>query len=164
MGNLLFSPSGRIGPSAYFKGIIIMMVINVVLTLLPLISPMLSMLGIIMLVTFYMFIALGIKRSHDAGKSGWMVLTHILLWIGVSSVGGYILAMMTGISVADSFSAAFSGDTEAMEAATAAMEAPTYVMMSTVIGIVTTLVSAFLINMFNKQDSGDNQYGPVPTA
>jgi hypothetical protein len=30
--------------------------------------------------------------------------------------------------------------------------------------LVGTLISAYLINMFNKQDAGDNQYGPVPAA
>ena len=164
MGSLLFSPSGRIGPSAYMKGIIIMAIINAVIGLLPLVSSALGALGVVGLVTFYIFIALGIKRSHDAGKSGWMVLLQILLWIGVSVVAGYVLAMITGVSMGDFFAAALSGDTEAVETMTAAVEAPGYLIPSVIVGFATAVVTAFLINMLNKQDPGDNQYGPVPAA
>jgi len=164
MGNLLFSPSGRIGPSAYMKGIIIIAVVGLILSVLPLLSPMLSILGIVGLVTFYIFIALGIKRSHDAGKSGWMVLTHILLSIGVSAVIMTIVGMITGVSLGDVFSSAFSGDQEAAEAAAAAFEAPGYLIPSALGSFAGTLITGYLVNMFNKQDVGDNQFGPVPAA
>jgi len=146
------------------KGIIIIAVINAVLGLLPLVSPALGVLGILGLVLFYIFIALGIKRSHDAGKSGWMVLTHILLSLGVSAVIMYILAMVTGISMGDVFGAAFSGDIERSEALEASMMSPGYLIPAALLGLVAQLVTGFLINMFNKQDPGDNQYGPVPAA
>lgn len=164
MGNLLFSPSGRIGPSAYMKGIIIIAIINAVLGVLPLLSSALAVLSIAGLITFYIFIALGIKRSHDAGKSGWMVLTHILLWFGVGAVTVILVGMITGVSLGDIFSTALSGDIEATEAATAAVEAPGYVIPSVIAGFVGQLVTGYLVNMFNKQDAGDNQFGPVPAA
>jgi uncharacterized membrane protein YhaH (DUF805 family) len=164
MGNLLFSPSGRIGPNAYMKGIIIIAIINAVLGVLPLLSPALTALGIAGLVTFYIFIALGIKRSHDAGKSGWMVIFQLLLWIGVGTVIVIIVGKITGVSIGNIFSTALSGDIEATEAATAAVEAPGYVIPSVIGGFVGQLVTGYLINMFNKQDAGDNQFGPVPAA
>lgn len=164
MGNLLFSPSGRIGPSAYMKGIIIIAVIGAILGLLPLLSPALAVLGIVGLVTFYIFIALGIKRSHDAGKSGWLVLTHILLSWGVLAVALYVTGMVTGITLGDIFASALSGDTEAMEAFEASTQTAGYVVPSVIIGLVAQLVTGYLVNMLNKQDGGDNQYGPVPAA
>lgn len=164
MGNLLFSPSGRIGPSDYMKGIIIISAIGLVITLLPLLSSALAVLGILGLVLFYIFIALGIKRSHDAGKSGWMVLTHILLSIGVSVVIATILAMVTGVSMGDIFSTALSGDTEAMEAIALTVEAPGYVIPSAIGSAIGSIVTGYIVNMLNKQDPGDNQFGPVPLA
>lgn len=164
MGNLLFSPSGRIGPSAYMKGIIIIAIINAVLGVLPLLSSALAALSIAGLVTFYIFIALGIKRSHDAGKSGWMVLTHLLLSFGVGAIVMILVGTITGVSLGDIFSTALSGDVEAAEAAAAAVEAPGYVIPSVIAGFVGQLVTGYLINMFNKQDAGDNQFGPVPAA
>ena len=73
MGNLLFSPSGRIGPSEFIKGIMILAVISAVLTIIPMFSFTLgSMLSIIGIVLLYPLVCLLIKRSHDGGKSGWM--------------------------------------------------------------------------------------------
>ena len=165
MTNLLFSPSGRIGPSAYMKGIIIYAVIGFVLAVLMAAVPSLALLGLpVGLALLYIFIALGIKRSHDAGKSGWMVLTHILLSWGVGAVIGIVVAMVTGVSAGDMFGAAMSGDTEAVEAATAATQTLSYGLISGLGGLVGALVTGFLVNMFNKQDMGDNQYGPVPVA
>ncbi|GHB02963.1 hypothetical protein GCM10009069_27180 [Algimonas arctica] len=165
MGNLLFSPSGRIGPSAYMKGIIIIAVIGAVFSLLTLVSAVFGAIGsAVGLLTFYIFIALGIKRSHDAGKSGWMVLTHILLSWGVLAVVMYILGMVTGISLSDIFSAALSGDQEAMNAFEASTQTVGYVIPATILGMISPIVTGFLVNMFNKQDTGDNQFGPVPAA
>ena len=163
MGNLLFSPSGRIGPAAYMRGIIIYAVIGFIMTVLAAAVPALAVLAIpVSLVLLYIFIALGIKRSHDAGKSGWMVLTHILLSWGVGALVGFVVAMITGVSAGDMFGAAMSGDTEAVEAATAATQTLSYGLISGVGSVVTALVTGYLVNMFNKQDPGDNQYGPAP--
>ena len=164
MGNLLFSPSGRIGPSAYMKGIIILAVIGFVLQILPALSPALAMLGLLGVVLFYCFIALGIKRSHDAGKSGWMVLTHILLSWGVAAVTGFVTQMITGVSLGDVFGASMSGDLETVEAIQAQTTSMGYLLPASVMSAVGMVVSGYLINMFNKQDAGDNQFGPVPAA
>ncbi|MEM7729713.1 MAG: DUF805 domain-containing protein [Pseudomonadota bacterium] len=164
MMNLLFSPSGRIGPSAYMKGIIVIAIIGAILGVLPLLSPAFGALGIVGFVTFYIFIALGIKRSHDAGKSGWMVLTHILLSFGVGAVALFLVGLVTGVSLGDVFGAAFSGDIDAAEAAAETVEGPMYVIASVVLGFIGQLVTGFLVNMFNPQDAGDNQWGPVPVA
>lgn len=157
MGSLLFSPSGRIGPSAYMKGIMIYAIIGFALSILVALAPMLGLLALpIGLLLFYIFIALGIKRSHDAGKSGWLVITHILLSWGVATAVGFVIGMVTGVSVSDTFSAAFSGDTEAMEAATAATQTLSYGLISGIGGVVGALVTGYLVNMFNKSDPGDN--------
>ena len=165
MGNLLFSPSGRIGPSAYMKGMIILGVIGFLVALISALVPSIAtVLGLVGLVMLYILIALGIKRSHDAGKSGWLSITHLLLSWGVGAVIGFVVAAITGVSVSGMFSAAMSGDVEAVEAATAATQTMSYALISGIGGIITYAVTAYIVNMFNKQDMGDNQYGPVPMA
>jgi uncharacterized membrane protein YhaH (DUF805 family) len=147
------------------KGIIIIAIVGAVFSLLTLVSSVFGAIGsAVGLLTFYIFIALGIKRSHDAGKSGWMVLTHILLSWGVLAVAMYIVGMVTGVSMGEMFSAAMSGDQEAVEAFEASTKTVGYVIPVTIIAAVGQLVTGFLVNMFNKQDAGDNQYGPVPAA
>ena len=46
MGNLLFSPSGRIGPGQFMSGVKILVIIAVVLAILPAFVPALVMLNI----------------------------------------------------------------------------------------------------------------------
>lgn len=168
MGNLLFSPSGRIGPNAYMKGMIVLAVISGIIAIVPLISPGLAMvLGIVSLVLIIPFIFLGIKRSHDAGKSGWMVLTHIALAIGVSVAITFILQAI-GLGPSAEIEAAVaaagaSGDLGEVMRLSGDMAKETAIP-SAISSLVGTLISAYLVNMFNKQDAGDNQFGPVPAA
>ena len=168
MGSLLFSPSGRIGPSAYMRGMLIIGAIAAALNLVLLVSPALGMiLGIIGLVFYVCLIMMGIKRSHDAGKSGWMSVTHLLLFFGVSAALGLLLnAIGMGVSEADEAALQAAGETGDLGAV---MELTGQIAQATAIpSAITTFlafaITAFLVNMFNKQDMGDNQYGPVPVA
>ena len=168
MGSLLFSPSGRVGPSAYMKGMIVLAVISAILSLVPMFSPGLAIiLGFVSLILIIPFIFLGIKRSHDAGKSGWMVLTHILLYIGVAVALTFILQAL-GLGPSDEIKAAIEAASESGDLGEvmrlSGEQAQDQALPSAVVGLIGTLVSAYLINMFNKQDSGDNQFGPVPVA
>ena len=168
MGNLLFSPSGRIGPSAYMKGMIVLAVISAVINIIPLISPGLAMiLGFLSIVLIIPFLFLGIKRSHDAGKSGWMVLTHLALFIGVAVALSFVLKAL-GLGPSPEMEAAVtaageSGDLGEVMRLSGEL-ARESAIPSAISGIIGTLISAYFINMFNKQDAGDNQFGPVPTA
>lgn len=45
MANLLFSPSGRVGPGAFLKGVGILAAIGAVIALLPLVSYQLGKIG-----------------------------------------------------------------------------------------------------------------------
>jgi len=168
MGNLLFSPSGRIGPSAYMKGMIVLAVISAVINIVPLFSPGLAMiLGFASLILIIPFIFLGIKRSHDAGKSGWMVLIHIVIFI-IVSIALYFVLKTLGLGPSPEMQAAVNaageaGDIGEVMRLSGEMAKGTAIP-SAISSIVGTLVSAYLINMLNKQDSGDNQYGPVPAA
>lgn len=168
MGNLLFSPSGRIGPSAYMKGMIILAVISAVINLVPLVSPGAAMvLGLLSLILIIPFLFLGIKRSHDAGKSGWMVLTHLALFIGVAVALTYILQAL-GMGPSPEMEAAVTaagetGDLGEVMRLTGELAKETAIP-SAISSLVGTVVSAYLVNMLNKQDTGDNQFGPVPAA
>lgn len=168
MGSLLFSPSGRIGPSAYMKGMIVLAVISAVISLVPLVSPGAAMiLSFISLILIIPFIFLGIKRSHDAGKSGWMVLTHILLFFGVSAAMAFLLQAI-GMGPSPEMEAAVNAAGEAGDIGEVMRLSGEMAQEQAIPGaaasLVGTLISAFLVNMFNKQDSGDNQFGPVPPA
>lgn len=161
MGNLLFSPSGRINAPSYFKGMMIIAVIGALASLLALVNPAVGMVGtLVSLVLFYCFFALTIKRTHDAGRSGWMSIVWLILLIIVSIVIGAIIGMFTGVSFMDIMNASMAQDTELVAELTQRTIIP-----SAIGGIVSYAIAAFLINKLNKSDPHDNQFGPAtPSA
>lgn len=167
MGNLLFSPNGRIGPSEFTKGIMIIAVISAIISLLPLVSMSLAMIGglvsLILLIPFFM---LNIKRAHDAGKSGWMSLLHLLIYIILAVILSFVVGKFFAGSVdpeavqAAAEEAAAAGDIAGvMNAAAGAAKAQA--IPSAIGGLVISYLFAMVVNMINKGDDHDNQYGPA---
>ena len=162
MGNLLFSPSGRIGPSEFTKGIMILAVISAVLTILPLISMSLAMVGgLVSLVLLFPLFCLLIKRSHDAGKSGWMSIVWFILFAIIMVVLSQVVTMVFGGDVKDAVNAAAeSGDLAAVLEVSQSLAKKTAIP-SAIAGLVGSFIAAFVINMLNKADDHENQYGPA---
>lgn len=166
MGNLLFSPSGRIGPSAFLKGMGVLAIIGAIISLLPLVSVGIGMAaGFIALLLYIPAIFMGIKRSHDSGKSGWFVLVMIVIGFVVSLVLSMLLMplVFSGMAADQAAvnAAAESGDMAAVMELAGEMAKSTAIP-SAVSTFVATLLTAFLFNLVTKQDGGDNQFGPVP--
>lgn len=170
MLNLLFSPSGRIGPSDFMKGAIVVIVISAILNILPMINftlgSTLSMLGIVLI---WPIVVLAVKRAHDAGKSGWMCLLPIIALIILSVITGMIINKVFGGSAyadmqAATKAAAESGNLQdVMKIAKeqgAAMAKKT-VLPQTIAGAVIMYVVAYVYNMMMAHDPNDNQWGPA---
>ena len=164
MGNLLFSPSGRIGPAAFMKGMLVLAAISAALSFLPFISDGLVMIvGILSLVLYVPLVFLGIKRSHDAGRSGWFSIVLVLITWGVGFVLGLLLLPMFMGSAMDTAAieaASETGDMSAVFDAAGEMAKKTAIP-SAIASLVSFAVSAFIFNAINKSDPGDNQYGPA---
>lgn len=160
MGNLLFSPSGRIGPSEFMKGVIVLIVVALLLSLpgllgLPKIVETLS--SVLSLVTLWCWVVLWVKRYHDGGKSGWTCLLPIIVYIIVFFV---VMAAIAGGSFMEMMELVTNGATDAE------VEAFESVMMSKIglpiiiASVVVSFAIAFLFNKTIKQDTHDNQFGP----
>ena len=163
MGNLLFSPSGRIGPGQFMSGVKILVIIAVAIAILPALVPALVMLNILGLVMLWCSVVLWVKRYHDGGKSGWMCLIPIIIYI---IIGGIVSTVLAGMFV----------DTEAIAAIADAQEQADLGALMSMMGkggmtttglIVTALagaaVSYIIAMVFNntiKHDAHDNQFGP----
>ena len=163
MGNLLFSPSGRIGPGQFMSGVKILVIIAVAIAILPALVPALVMLNILGLVMLWCWVVLWVKRYHDGGKSGWMCLIPIIIYI---IIGGIVSTILAGMFV----------DTEAIAAIADAQEQADLGALMSMMGkggmtttglIVTALagaaVSYIIAMVFNntiKHDAHDNQFGP----
>lgn len=162
MGNLLFSPSGRIGPSEFTKGIMILAVISAVITLLPMVSMSLAMVGgLVSLVLLYPLFCLLIKRSHDSGKSGWMSIVWFILFAIIMVALSQVVTMVFGGDVQEAVKAAAeSGDLAAVMEVSQGLAKKTAIP-SAIAGLVGSFIAAFVINMLNKSDGHENQYGPA---
>ncbi|PHQ66820.1 MAG: hypothetical protein COB92_06830 [Robiginitomaculum sp.] len=97
MGNLLFSPSGRIDAHTFKRGAVILLTINVLLWQAWLISLGAGVIAFFAsLVLVYCWGCLFAKRFHDASKSGWMYLLIFIIFLVVSyMVGSVLLGVMS---------------------------------------------------------------------
>jgi uncharacterized membrane protein YhaH (DUF805 family) len=148
------------------KGMIVLGIISALLPLVLFINVGLAIvMSIVSLVLYIPLIFMSIKRAHDSGKSGWLSIIAVVLLFAISMVIGMVLSPMFvgGVDTAALEAAGESGDLGAvMEAAGAAAKATA--IPSAISSIVAFLATAFVFNLINKQDPGDNQYGPVPAA
>ncbi len=170
MGNLLFSPSGRISPAEFMKGAYVLIAIGAIMAVLPLISFGLSMLAIpVGLATLWCWIVLFIKRFHDGGKTGWMCLIPILAFM---VLGFLISSIVTGMFAGDMQAemeaamtgAGESGDIGEIMRVTKEMGAgmaKKTAIPSAIAGALVSFIIAYGTNMFVKRDDHDNQYGPA---
>ena len=163
MGNLLFSPSGRIGPNQFMSGVKLLVIIGLVLGLLPVFVPALAILGIIGLVLIWCWIVLWVKRYHDGGKSGWMCLIPIIVWLVVAGIVGAILpGMFQDPGAAEAIAAATeAGDLGAIfKASLGGGMTTTGQLVNVVIGAVVSFGVAMVFNNMIAHDAHDNQFGP----
>jgi len=171
MGNLLFSPNGRIGPQAFFKGMMILAVISAVISLTGLVSFQLSqILGFVSFLLLIPLFFLLIKRSHDAGKSGWMSIVWFILWIIIFVIVGMVMSKVmpsaaqveleTALEAVVSEGGGF-GDIMALTKEMGPAIAKQSAIPSAIAGLVGTAIGAFVINMLNKRDDHENQFGPA---
>lgn len=163
MGNLLFSPSGRIGPGQFMSGITVVIVASLVLGLLPIFVPALAMLSILGLVLLWCTIVLWIKRYHDGGKTGWMCLIPIIVTGVIGAIASTVLAGMfvDPDAAAALAEAAEAGDFGALlgSAGKGGMTTMGAIIVN-VVGAVISYVIAMVFNNMIKHDAHDNQYGP----
>jgi len=163
MGNLLFSPSGRIGPGQFMSGATVLVIVGLVLALLPVLSPALAALGIIGLVTLWCWVVIWVKRYHDGGKSGWTCLLPIVVWIVIMTIVGMILPKMfqdpnAAIAIAEATEAADFG--AIMKASLGGGMTKVGQIVNALVGAGVSYGVAIIFNNMISHDAGDNQFGP----
>lgn len=171
MGNLLFSPKGRIGPQSFLKGFGVIVLLHALITMLGAYNlPVASVLALLSLLLLYPVFCLLIKRNHDGGKSGWVsivwLILFIILWFTVSGVaqnmtGGDVLREMQELTEA----AMLEGDFGAVLGIAQEFAEPLAKKTSVATGVarfIGLMAVAFLLNVVIGQDQNENQYGPAP--
>jgi uncharacterized membrane protein YhaH (DUF805 family) len=169
LAGILFNPQGRISPAEFWRGLIILIAISVVLTVVSVYSPVAvaSILGIASILLVYPIICVYGKRFHDNGRTAWLVLLVLLVYVVFSMI---LSAVLTPI-LAPEF-AAFQADlqekivngevgfVEAMELGQA--QASSTLVLNIVVTVVASLVTGFFVARLSS-DPDENEHG-MPTS
>lgn len=159
--SVLFAPNGRISPSQFQTGALMLLGIGFVMALLSLTgnTAMMGVQTLVGLVLIYPWVVLWRKRLHDSGKTGWFLLLIILVWFILSMIVGQVVTMM------------FAGDMmQAMEDVTGfsqmmqaqAQLAQELALPNAISSLVVGLIVVFGANAILKADPQENRYGPPP--
>lgn len=165
MGNLLFSPNGRISPAQFTKGALILIFLYFILSIAPLASPGLGMIAMIaQILLLWCWIVLWIKRYHDSGSSGWMSLIPIAIFVvGYFLVSNYITNKYMPAEIkADIDAIREDGDIMGMMEvmAESAPEIAATTTMPSAIGFsILSAIIAFGFNALIKHQPEENQFG-----
>lgn len=161
---LFLTPNGRITQSTYWRGVIILAAISIVLTILA--AYVTPMVGILALLFIWPWIAIHVKRLHDNGKTGWLTIAVVVAAIIVSFILGAVVTPLLGGGVgnmeAEINAAAQTGDISAIMEMTRDMQ-KAQMIPSIVQTALMTAIIGFGMNML-KTEPADNQYGPVPAV
>lgn len=167
---LFLSPNGRIDQPTYWRAVLILFAISAGLSVISaFVSPFLGMVGIIFI---WPWIAVHVKRFHDAGKTGWLTVAMVVAAIVASVILGFILPGLFGIDQAATqlemqreIEAAGSDPAAAIGAAMDASKrvAQAQLIPSILSTLIVTGVIGFIMSLF-KTDPNDNQYGPGPAG
>lgn len=141
---VLFSFNGRIRRQHFWIGWLICLGAGVVLGWIPLLGTLLS------IALIWPNLAISVKRLHDMGQSGWLI---VIPWI--AGIGGVIAAFMT-VGVAALTSGYANTDDPA---AVLAIIGP----MFGILGIVALIQLGFLLWIgITDGQRGENRFGPNP--
>lgn len=169
---LYLTPNGRIDQPTYWRAVLILFGISAALSVVSAyVSPFIGFASILFV---WPWIAVHVKRFHDAGKTGWLTLVMVLLSIVASFV---LAAFLPGLFGIDQLAmqeemqreieqAAASGNpaaamSVAMEASKKAAQAQ--LVPSILSTLIVTGAAGAVMGLF-KTDPNDNQYGPGPAG
>ena len=170
MGKLLFSSGGRINQEKFYKGAVILLAINFFGWLAwfgGLAAGMLA--SLFSLVLIYCWGCLFAKRLHDAGKSGYLYLVLLLIFIVISWLMGALLMGIFTPEVVDfqvELQEISSRKTPTMDDVVDMFNLIERMYVMTAIPkaisfLLSGALIAFGVNAKLRSDPNDNQYGPA---
>ena len=164
IAGILFNPNGRIAPNDFWRGVIVLLGLNIVLGLLAAYGPpaFALVVGLVGILFIYPMLCIYGKRLHDNGRTAWWFLAFVLGSFVLSFIAGQVIQSMMGIDVAAiSEEAAQSGNIG--EAMAFTQELTRQMLLP---NILSSIAITFIVAWFAARLSSDpeaNQYGP-PTV
>lgn len=160
-----FSPQGRMSRGQFQSAFLVLVVLGFINALSPL-APGAAAMAVgslsffVSIVLAYMWVAIWIKRLHNANVTGWMTILIVLGWLIIWMIVSVTLQLMLA---PESMQMGGSGGSFA-EIMAASQESARQVAIPTAIaGAVVSAIYAFVLNAALKNDTEENQYGPAPS-
>ena len=160
----MLTANGRMAPSDFQKAGLVLIAISFVLALSPLVLPfaVATLISFLSLVLIYPWVCIWSQRLHDAGKSGWLFLAVLVLWIVLGLIVSQIVTKIAGGEAAQMMTAAMeTGNPDAMMQATKATSQAT-ALPTAVLNAIVAFAMVFGGNALLKSDPQENRYGPPP--
>jgi Predicted membrane protein len=122
------------------------------------VSSITTLIGLVMI---WCWIALWVKRLHQGGITGWMVVLLGVGWFFVNMIVGTVITLLMA---PDMMSAQPEGD-GFMEMMQQSMEMSRELAIPNAIaGALVSLIFVFVVNAVLPSQEGENQYGPSPAG
>lgn len=159
--SVLFAPNGRINPSQFQTGALLLLGISFLLALVPLTGngALMGVQTLVGLAMIYPWVVLWRKRLHDNGKSGWFLLLILVVWFILSIISGQIVTMLFAGDMMQAMQDV-TGFSQMMQAQ--AQLAQELALPNAISSLIVGLVVVFGANAILKSDPQENRYGPPP--
>jgi uncharacterized membrane protein YhaH (DUF805 family) len=164
---LFFNPNGRITKAQFQSGALVLIAISFVFAVIPAVVGGTALMaisgvtGLIGLVMIWCWIALWVKRLHQGGITGWIVILLGLGWTVINSIVGTLL---TAILLPEALT--MSPDSGSfMEIMQQSMEVSRQVAIpSAIASALASFGFVFVANAALPSEDGENRYGPPPAG
>ena len=169
IAGILFNPQGRISQAEFWRGLILLIGLSIVLTVISVYTPVpiSSIVGVASALLIYPIICVYGKRLHDNGRTAWFVLVVLLVYVVISliltSVLTPVLAPEFAAFQADLQEKIQNGEVGFVEAMELGQEqASSTLVLSIVVTLVASLTTGFFVARL-ESDPDENEHG-FPTG
>lgn len=163
MGNLLFSPNGRIARNRFWQGMVILTVASVLVAAgAVMLGTLFSLLGYALI---YPYICVYGKRLHDVGLTAWWVIG---VWLGTVFFNFIVSLFLTPFFMGEEERAIQEEMTERMLGGDlsgmmegAEILAAQLLPLTLFLTVLTNFVAALVVGLL-PTDPRENKHGPAP--
>lgn len=150
-GKLFLSAEGRIRQQDYWIGVLILIALWIVSHLAHVFAPL------IWLIMIYPWICVIVKRLHDSGRSGWLILVPIV----VGFLCGCAAIVTGGFAILGAIFAASTDSGTDMGSWAGVLGALGIALVFIAIAAVVKLIFLLWVGL-SGSEAGPNRYGPPP--
>ena len=170
LSGILFNPQGRISPAEFWRGLIVLIGVSILITAIGAYAPLVvaSILGIASVLMIYPLICVYGKRFHDTGRTAWLVIVVFIAYMVISMILSAVLTPILAPEFAafqaelqEQIASGEVGFVEGMELAQEQSSGAPVLVMTIVTTLVASLLTGFVVARL-ASDPDENEHGMPP--